>query len=48
LIAPVGMGNIFKVLVQRRAVPPSELSGLKFERQKSEDEGSSEKPGVRI
>jgi SAM-dependent MidA family methyltransferase len=32
LIAPEGMGNIFKVLFQRRAVPPSELSGLKFER----------------
>lgn len=33
LIAPEGMGNIFKVLVQRRGVPQSALTGWKFERQ---------------
>ena len=32
LISPEGMGNIFKVLIQRRAVPKAELTGLKFER----------------
>lgn len=32
LISPEGMGNIFRVLVQQRAVPNAELTGLKFER----------------
>jgi len=32
LISPEGMGNIFKVLIQQRAVPEAELTGLKFER----------------
>ena len=32
LISPEGMGNIFKVLVQQRAVPKTELTGWKFER----------------
>jgi SAM-dependent MidA family methyltransferase len=32
LISPEGMGNIFKVLVQRRGVPGTELTGWKFER----------------
>jgi len=32
LISPDAMGNIFKVLVQQRAVPKTELTGLKFER----------------
>jgi SAM-dependent MidA family methyltransferase len=31
LISPEGMGNIFKVLVQKRGVPKTELTGLKFE-----------------
>src|SRR5208282_6319059 len=35
LISPEGMGNIFKVLVQRRRVPTTGLTGWKFERQKS-------------
>ena len=35
LISPEGMGNIFKVLVQQRGVPKAELTGWKFERQKS-------------
>ncbi|MGO8813566.1 MAG: class I SAM-dependent methyltransferase [Terriglobia bacterium] len=39
LIAPEGMGNIFKILVQRRGVPETALTGLKFERQKSEVRG---------
>ena len=30
LISPEGMGNIFKVLVQQRAVPQAELTGWKF------------------
>lgn len=33
LINPEGMGNIFKVLIQRRGVEPAELTGLKFQRQ---------------
>jgi SAM-dependent MidA family methyltransferase len=33
LISPEGMGNIFKVLVQQRAMPKTELTGWKFERQ---------------
>ncbi|MGD0221204.1 MAG: SAM-dependent methyltransferase [Terriglobia bacterium] len=33
LISPEGMGNIFKVLVQRRGVPQTALTGWKFERQ---------------
>ena len=32
LISPEGMGNIFKVLVQQRGVPRTELTGWKFER----------------
>jgi SAM-dependent MidA family methyltransferase len=32
LIAPEGMGNIFKVLVQRRGVPEAMLTGSKYER----------------
>jgi len=32
LISPEGMGNIFKVLVQRRGVPPRELTGWEFGR----------------
>jgi len=32
LISPEGMGNIFKVLVQQRAVPKAQLTGWKFER----------------
>ena len=32
LISPEGMGNIFKVFVQRRGVAPSRLTGWKFER----------------
>jgi len=32
LISPQGMGNIFKVLVQQRGVPKTELSGWRFER----------------
>jgi SAM-dependent MidA family methyltransferase len=32
LISPESMGNIFKVLIQQRAVPGAELTGLKFER----------------
>ena len=31
LISPEGMGNIFKMLVQRRAVPETDLTGWKFE-----------------
>lgn len=31
LISPEGMGNIFKVLIQQRGVPKTELTGLKFE-----------------
>jgi len=33
LINPEGMGNIFKVLIQRRRVEPSTLTGLKFQGQ---------------
>ena len=32
LISPEGMGNVFKVLIQRRGVPQVALTGLKFER----------------
>ena len=32
LINPEGMGNIFKVLVQQRGVPPVELIGLRYRR----------------
>ena len=32
LINPEGMGNIFKVLIQRRGVEPADLAGLKFQR----------------
>jgi SAM-dependent MidA family methyltransferase len=32
LISPEGMGNIFKILLQQRAVPGTEFTGLKFER----------------
>ena len=32
LISPEGMGNIFKVLVQMRGTPGTELTGLRFER----------------
>ena len=31
LISPEGMGNIFKVLLQRRGVPEVGLTGWKFE-----------------
>jgi SAM-dependent MidA family methyltransferase len=31
LISPEGMGNIFKVLVQQRGVPKTELTGWKFD-----------------
>ncbi len=34
LISPEGMGNIFKMLVQQRGMPKTELTGWKFERQK--------------
>jgi SAM-dependent MidA family methyltransferase len=30
LLAPDGMGRVFKVLIQRKGVPPSPLSGLTF------------------
>lgn len=33
LINPEGMGNIFKVLIQRKGVEPAQLTGLKFQRQ---------------
>jgi SAM-dependent MidA family methyltransferase len=36
LISPAGMGNIFKVLIQRRGVVPVALAGLRFERKESE------------
>jgi len=32
LISPEGMGNIFKVMVQQRGVPQTQLTGFKFER----------------
>jgi len=32
LISPAGMGNVFKVLIQHRGIPPAALEGLKFER----------------
>ncbi len=32
LISPEGMGNVFKVLVQQRAFPKTQLTGWKFER----------------
>ena len=31
LISPEGMGTVFKVLAQRRAVPEAELTGWVFE-----------------
>jgi SAM-dependent MidA family methyltransferase len=39
LISPEGMGNIFKVLIQRKAVGQIGLTGLKFERQELEGRG---------
>jgi SAM-dependent MidA family methyltransferase len=30
LISPAGMGNVFKVLIQRRGIPAPKLAGLKF------------------
>jgi len=36
LISPEGMGTIFKVLIQQRAVPNAALAGLKFERAAAE------------
>jgi SAM-dependent MidA family methyltransferase len=42
LISPEGMGNIFKVLVQHRAAPKTELTGWKFECDESEPMGSSD------
>jgi len=32
LINPEGMGNIFKVLIQQRGVPPVDLTGMKYRR----------------
>ena len=32
LINPEGMGNIFKVLIQRRGVEPRDMTGMKFQR----------------
>jgi len=42
LISPEGMGNIFKVLVQQRGIPKSELTGWKF--QEKETGGRSQAP----